>query len=97
MMTDLNATGISPPKSILISRLLRDGPEGLLPERSGLWFAYADLIEDVREERRVSKVLMRTIQFVVRLAICMYAALNAGEIVCCPGPPILVAIALRAT
>lgn len=69
-MTGLNAVGISPPKSILISRLLREGPAGLLPESGGLWFEYADLMEVVRDERRVSKVLMRTMQLFVRLAIC---------------------------
>lgn len=98
MMTGLNAVGNSPPISIWISGLLRAGVEA-----AKLFLAYADLIEDARDERKVSNVLMRTTQVVVRLAICTYAALSAGEMLCCPGPPgwfwilVLVEIALRAT
>lgn len=34
---------------------------------------------EVREERRVSKVVMRSVAVVVRVAIFMYAARSSGE------------------
>lgn len=72
----------------MISSELRAFSAAGEPDRVGVLRLYAVLIRDVREERRVSKVLMRRIvDSAVRVAICMYAARSAGESVggcCCP-------------
>jgi len=52
-----------------------------VPDKGGVWVWYEDLMSVEREESRVSNVLIRMMVPEVRVAICIYAVLSAGEIV----------------